>query len=70
MREIARQENITPDPEAVQERADALMARQRSMNMGPGQLDPDEVRSYTENIVANEMTLDLIERVARGNEEA
>jgi len=66
IRAIAKAENITPDQKVVDARSDELIKRQKALGAQAQQLDQDAVRSYTETIIVNEMTLDLIEGVVTG----
>ena len=66
VRAVARVEDITPDAETVESRLREMLNHQRSVSGAEKQLDPDQVRSYTETVLINEMTLDLIETVVVG----
>lgn len=68
IRAIARAENVTPDDKAVEERSKTMIKHQQAMGTEAAKLDPDRVRSYTETIVINEMTLDMIEGVVTGED--
>ena len=53
-REIAKKENFIPDPKRVEENVAALMKQHADS-------DPARVRSYVENMLANEEVLKLLE---------
>lgn len=68
IRAIAQHESIEPPKKEVDARTDALIKQHTVPGDGELKLDPDAVRSYTETIIVNEMTLDLIESVVAQDE--
>ena len=68
IRAVAKHEDIQPDEREVKSRTEALIKQHTAPGAEQLQLDPEAVRSYTETIIVNEMTLDLIEGVVAENE--
>ena len=68
MRALARAENVTVTPEKLEERVGETLRRERSAKDVAQRIDPEAVRSYTENVLRNEKVMELIEGVVTGNE--
>ena len=63
LRALAREEGITVSADEVDVRVEETLRQMRGGGEAGGRLDSDALRSYTENVLRNEKTLELIEQV-------
>jgi FKBP-type peptidyl-prolyl cis-trans isomerase (trigger factor) len=61
LREIAKQEEIKPTEQEVQEEMNKILAGYPNPKEAQKQLDPERLKTYTEGVLVNEKTFQLLE---------
>lgn len=65
MREIAKQENIQPSEEEIQEYANRFLRRYGSVKEAEKDIDPEKLLEYTQGILRNEKVFEFLEKIAK-----